>query len=44
MRVLFVLLLVSLLMLSGCDGCGDDFCPIPGQVQEEVSAASACRD
>lgn len=31
------LLLGLLLMLSGCDGCGDDFCPIPSQPQEEVS-------
>jgi nitrous oxide reductase accessory protein NosL len=35
--LLLLLALGLLLLLSGCDNCGDDFCPIPGQTQGKAS-------
>ncbi|MCR4404580.1 MAG: hypothetical protein NUW06_04795 [Candidatus Acetothermia bacterium] len=36
---LLVLALGLLLLLGGCDSCGDDFCPIPSRAQ---GAAALC--
>ncbi len=35
--LLLLLALLSVFLLSGCDGCsGDDFCPIPNGAQLEL--------
>lgn len=42
-KILVGLLLSALgllLLLSGCDSCGDDFCPATGQTQGAASLGS----